>query len=40
MALTQVYTLADYTDHDSAKDPELSATLLPQIGKDIATSLL
>ena len=21
MALTQVYTLADYTDHDSAKDP-------------------
>ncbi|MBT2515451.1 glycerate kinase [Arthrobacter sp. ISL-30] len=40
MALTRVYTLADYTDQDSSKDPELSATLLRQIGKDIATSLL
>lgn len=40
MALTRVYTLADYTDQDTSKDPELSATLLRQIGKDIGTSLL
>lgn len=40
MALTRVYTLAEYTDQDSAKDPELSAALLQRIGKDIGTSLL
>jgi glycerate kinase len=40
MDLTRVYTLAEYTDKDSAKDPELSAALLRQIGKDIGTSLL
>jgi glycerate kinase len=38
--LARVYTLAEYTDKDSAKDSELSATLLRQVGKDIGTSLL
>ena len=40
MALTRVYTLAEYTDLDSSKDPELSAALLRRIGKDIGASLL
>ncbi|WP_427135199.1 glycerate kinase [Pseudarthrobacter sp. S9] len=40
MALTRVYTLAEYTDQDSSKDPELSTALLRRIGKDIGTSLL
>lgn len=40
MALTRIYTLAEYTDLDSSKDPYLSATLLQQIGKEIGTSLL
>lgn len=40
MALTKVYTLAEYTDLDSSKDPQLSAILLRQIGRDIGTSLL
>lgn len=40
MALTRVYTLAEYTDQDSSKDPDLSAALLERIGKDIGTSLL
>lgn len=40
MALTRVYTLAEYTDQDTSKDPELSAALLRQIGKDIGTGLL
>ncbi|MDP9936824.1 glycerate kinase [Paenarthrobacter nicotinovorans] len=40
MALTRVYTLAEYTDQDSSKDPDLSAALLRRIGKDIGTSLL
>ena len=39
MALTRVYTLAEYTDQDSSKDPELSAALLRRIGKDIAAGL-
>jgi glycerate kinase len=40
MDLARVYTLSEYTDQDSAKDPELSAALLRRIGKDIGTSLL
>ncbi|MBT2597121.1 glycerate kinase [Arthrobacter sp. ISL-72] len=40
MALTRVYTLAEYTDQDSSKDSRLSAALLRRIGKDIASSLL
>ncbi|MDQ0821339.1 glycerate kinase [Arthrobacter sp. V4I6] len=40
MPLTRVYTLAEYTDEDSSKDPELSARLLRKIGQDIGTSLL
>lgn len=40
LALARVYTLAEYTDQDSSKDPELSAALLRRIGKDIGTSLL
>ncbi|MDQ0849996.1 glycerate kinase [Arthrobacter sp. B3I9] len=40
MDLTRVYTLAEYTDRDSSRDPELSARLLRQIGRDIGTSLL
>lgn len=40
MDLTRVYALADYTDQDSSKDPELSAALLRRIGQDIGTSLL
>jgi glycerate kinase len=40
MDLTRVYTLAEYTDQDSSRDPELSAALLRRIGKDIGTSLL
>ncbi|MDQ0664494.1 glycerate kinase [Arthrobacter ulcerisalmonis] len=38
--LTNVFTLAEYTDRDSSKDPELSASLLRKIGKDIGKSLL
>jgi glycerate kinase len=40
MALARVYALADYTDQDSSRDPELSAALLRRIGKDIGTTLL
>lgn len=40
MNLTNVYTLAEYTDRDSSKDPQLSAALLQKIGKDIGASLL
>lgn len=40
MPLTGVYALADYTDRDSSKDPELSAALLQQIGRDIGAGLL
>jgi glycerate kinase len=40
LALTSVYTLAEYTDLDSSKDPELSAALLRRIGRDIGASLL
>jgi glycerate kinase len=40
LALTGVYTLAEYTGLDSSKDPELSAALLRQIGRDIGASLL
>jgi glycerate kinase len=40
LALTRVYTLAEYTDQDSSKDPGLSAALLQRIGRDIAASLL
>ncbi|MDP9884212.1 glycerate kinase [Sinomonas atrocyanea] len=40
MDLTRVVTLAEYTDRDSSKDPELSASLLRRIGKDIGTTLL
>ncbi|MCP8999363.1 glycerate kinase [Pseudarthrobacter sp. RMG13] len=40
LALTRVYTLAEYTDQDSSQDPDLSAALLRRIGKHIGTSLL
>jgi glycerate 2-kinase len=40
MALSRVYTLAEYTDRDSARDPALSAALLRRIGQDIAAGLL
>jgi glycerate 2-kinase len=40
MNLTRVVTLAEYTDRDSSKDPELSASLLRKIGHDIGLSLL
>ena len=40
MDLARVYTLAEYTDQDSSRDPDLSARLLRQIGRDIGTSLL
>jgi glycerate 2-kinase len=40
MALARVYTLAEYTDRDSARDPELSEALLHRIGRDIGESLL
>jgi glycerate kinase len=39
MPLNRVYTLAEYTDRDSARDPELSAALLHRIGQDIAAGL-
>lgn len=39
MALSRVYTLVEYTDRDSAKDPGLSAALLHRIGQDIAAGL-
>ena len=39
MSLDRVYTLAEYTDQDSSKDPELSAALLRRIGQDIAAGL-
>ncbi|MFP3461608.1 glycerate kinase [Arthrobacter globiformis] len=40
MSLTRVYTLAEYTERDSASDPGLSAALLRRIGQDIAAGLL
>jgi glycerate kinase len=40
LPLTSVYTLDEYTDLDSSKDPELSAALLRRIGEDIGASLL
>lgn len=40
MPLAGVYTLADYTDRDSSKDPALSAALLQQIGRDIGAGLV
>ena len=40
MALTMVYTLAEYTDLDSSRDPELSAALLRRIGRYIGETLL
>ncbi|WP_269534828.1 hypothetical protein [Arthrobacter sp. FB24] len=40
MALTGVYTLAEYTAQDSSKDPALSAALLRRIGQDIGAALL
>jgi glycerate kinase len=39
MPLADIYTLADYTDQDSSKDPELSAALLQQIGRDIGRNI-
>ena len=39
MSLNRVYTLAEYTDQDSSKDPKLSAALLHRIGQDIAAGL-
>ncbi|MBT2550149.1 glycerate kinase [Arthrobacter sp. ISL-65] len=39
MSLYRVYTLAEYTDRDSARDPGLSAALLHRIGQDIAAGL-
>ena len=39
LSLTRVYSLADYTSRDSAKDPQLSAALLRQIGRDIGRSI-
>ena len=39
MALARVYTLAEYTDQDSSKDPELSAALLRRNGQDIGATL-
>lgn len=35
LPLDQVYALADYTSVDSSRDPELSAVLLRQIGREI-----
>lgn len=40
MPLAQVYTLADYTDRDSSRDPVLSAALLRRIGREIGESFL
>jgi glycerate kinase len=37
MDLARIYALADYTDRDSSRDPGLSAALLWEIGRDIAT---
>ncbi|MFK4299701.1 glycerate kinase [Arthrobacter sp. GAS37] len=39
MSLLRVYTLADYTDRDSSKDPVLSAELLRRIGQEIGEGL-
>ncbi|MFE5839816.1 glycerate kinase [Arthrobacter sp. NPDC056493] len=39
MSLSRVYTLAEYTDQDSSRDPGLSAALLGRIGQDIAAAL-
>jgi glycerate kinase len=39
MSLSRVYTLAEYTDQDSSKDPELSAAQLRRIGQDIGATL-
>lgn len=40
MSLSRVYTLADYTDRDSSKDPVLSAELLRGIGREIGEGLV
>ena len=39
MPLERVYALADYTSADSSRDPELSAELLRQIGRQIGAGL-
>ncbi|MFE4836415.1 glycerate kinase [Arthrobacter sp. NPDC056691] len=39
MSLSRIYTLAEYTDQDSSRDPGLSAALLSRIGQDIAAAL-
>lgn len=39
MSLSYVYTLADYTDLDSSRDPVLSAELLRGIGREIGEGL-
>ncbi|NUP60381.1 MAG: glycerate kinase [Pseudarthrobacter sp.] len=40
MPLARVYTLAEYTDQDSSRNPRLSADILQQIGRDIGQSFL
>ena len=40
MSLSSVYTLADYTDRDSSKDPVVSADLLRNIGREIGEGLV
>lgn len=40
LPLSELYTLAAYTDQDSSKDPDLSAALLRRIGGDIAALVL
>ncbi|WP_332602955.1 glycerate kinase [Arthrobacter sp. S2(2024)] len=39
MSLSRVYTLTDYTDLDSSKDPGLSVELLRRIGREIGEGL-
>lgn len=40
MSLSRVYTLTEYTDRDSSKDPVLSAELLRRIGREIGEGLV
>ncbi|MFC9770132.1 MULTISPECIES: hypothetical protein [unclassified Pseudarthrobacter] len=39
LPLDRVYALADYTELDSSRDPELSAALLRRIGREIGQDI-
>jgi glycerate 2-kinase len=40
LGVQSVHALADHTDRDSSRDPELSRELLTEVGGDIARAYL